>query len=595
VLAMLNTRKRTMESSIKTLEQTLAQSVPELAGQFDPRRAVTMMMGEAGAFRVARVFRGEPTLTEPLSQAGFARMVEGRRGEPPAPQGIGLAGPSPEVRKIKWWRKVRFSDPTVRLSIRRQDEWFQWRAQRAWHAAWNSQAPRWERKLRMVEREMVALVEGFRDHAQTEDARFTRRAKALYEPRVGVSYLLPRQGQLTDFYSAVVRRLVSVYVEQNRLHPTATPAQVVDAIMGQQGWNTAFHQFQEHGLSEGPGRAVATARNLIKAEVVRLFRYHDEVNHPLLARLHDLLAAAAGRTRGVVNDDDLAQFREKLAGLVPGGFSPSGGGRLKILLSYPSPGGKRDADLEKFLQQEVNLPREIDSIPEFRPIDAESIAVVLFRSSMGLTEVPEVQKVLVRWADAVADGRHSDFLQWRQRTGYRFGYLATTAEDRTRILHHILCAAWNGYLEVTGEPTSPESINLYVGESQINMRLELTPYARLSSWSSLLSEYERWVLADSEQIRQDFCDRLMDTQPIGLNRTLKAPAPAFGMLVELAEFEAAETAKLLAEGRTSGRRRLESIHEFWSVTFRDALAMNFRGAEDAQQENLVELYQWALR
>jgi hypothetical protein len=595
ILAMLNTRKRTMESSIHALEQTLAQDVPELAEQCDPARAAGMLVGELGAFRLGRVVLGEAALTDPLSRMGFLKLVESRRGEPSAPAGIPLGGPEPEVRKTKWWKKIRFSDPIVRSSLQRQDEWFKWRAQRAWHAAWNAQAPRWERKLRSAEREISALLEGFREHARTEDARFARRAKALYEPRVGVSYLLPRQGQLPAFYAAVVRRLVSVYADQNRLRPTATPAAVVDAIIGPQGWDAALAEFIDHDVKEGPARAVAKVRELVKTEIMRLFRYHDDLYQPLLAGLHELLSAAAGRKAGSVDEDDLAQFREKLAGLVPGGFAPSGRGRLKILFSYPSPAGKRDAQLEEFLRKEVNLPREVDAVPEFRPIDAESIAVVLFRSSMGLTEVPEVQKVLVHWADAVAEGRKNDFLPWRQRTGYRFGYLATTAEDRARILHHVLCAAWNGFLHVAGDESSPDAVNLFLGDSEINMRLDLTSYARLSSWSSLLTEYERWVLADSEQIRQDFCDRLMETKPLGLNGTVKEPAPVFHTLVALARDEAEKTAKLLAENRNAGRRRLELVHEFWTTTFESALTLEFMGAEDAPEDNLARLYEWVVR
>ncbi|RSM69639.1 hypothetical protein DMH04_45800 [Kibdelosporangium aridum] len=592
ILAMLNTRKRAMETGLQSLEQTLVQQVPDLAGKFDPGRAVTMMIGETGVFRLARVLLGEQSLTDPLSKMGFLKLVESRRAEPAAPQGIPVGGPAPDVRKVKWWKKVRSSDPLVRASMKRQDDWYKWRAQRAWHAAWETQASRWERKLRTTEREIVALVEGFREHARTEDTRFARRAKALYEPRVGVSYLLPRQGQLLAFHDAVLRRLIAVYAEENRLHPTATPAMVLDAIAGPQGWSNVLAKFREFGNTDGPARAVAMLRDMIKTEIIRLFRYRDEATQPLLPSLHDLLAAAAGRTNGMVADDDLSQFTEKLAGLVPGGFAPSGGGRLKILFSYPSPAGKRDANLEKFLRQEVNLPREITAIPEFRPIDAESIAVVLFRSSMGLTEVPEVQKVLVHWADAIGEGRKNDFLQWRQRTGYRFGYLATTEEDRTRILHHILCAAWNGDLRVNGDVSSPESIDLYLGDSEIHMRLDLTRYARLSSWNSLLSEYERWVLADNEQIRKDFCERLMEARPAGLDGDLRNPSPLFRALVELADDQAARTGMMMAEGKASGRRKLEAVHEFWSNTFPDAMALDFRGADDAHQDNLADLYKW---
>jgi tubulin-like protein len=590
ILAMLNTRKRTMDSSMKALEQTLTRDVPDLAVRFDPRRAADMAIGEIGPFRLARAMFGETSLADPLSQMGFLKLVESRRGEPPAPQGMTPAGPSPDVRKTKWWRKIRFSDPVVRSSLQRQDEWFNWRACQAWNSVWNAQAARWEPKLRSMERELNDLVEGFREHARTEDTRFTRRAKGLYEPRIGVCYLLPRQGQLEQFYDSSVRRLVEIFVAQNQMHPTATPAAVVGAILGPQGWKHAFEEFQEYRQAEGATRAVATVRNLIKAEVMRMFRHRDESHQPLLASLYDLLSAAAGQRRGGIDDDDLSQFREKLAGLVPGGFAPSGRGRLKILFSYPSPAGKRDAALEKFLRNEVNLPREADSVPEFRPIEAESIAVVLFRSSMGLTEVPEVQKVLVHWADAIGETRKNDFLQWRQRTGYRFSYLATTGEDRVRILHHLLCAAWNGQIDCVGDATSPKSIDVLVGRSVTSMRLDLTRYGTLSSWSSLLAEYERWVLADSEQIRLDFGDRLMDAQPIGLTGEVKRPDAVFRTLVELAEVETAETTRLLAENRTSGRKRIEAVHEFWTETLPGALELSFR-SEDAHQDNLAHLYE----
>jgi hypothetical protein len=594
ILAMLNTRKRSMIASLGTLDQTLEQRVPELAASFDPRRAVRLMIGELGAFRMARVLRGDQGLADEVSKVGFAKLAESRRAEPVAPEGITLAGPAPDVGKKKLFRKIRFADPRVRDSLRRQDAWYQWRAQRAWHAAWNLQAGRWERKLRAVERELDALTEAFLEHAGTEDTRFARWSKALYEPRVGVSYLLPRQGQLAAFYQAVLRRLIAVYAADNRLRSTATPAEVLTAVIGTQGWQNAYAEFVDGGHDNGAERAVGMVRAVLKAEILRLFRYRDDEYQPLLASMHDLLAAAAGRTRGKVNDDDLLQFREKLAGLVPGGFAPSGGGRLKILFSYPSPAGKRDTDLEKFLRKEVNLPRESDSIVEFRPMEAESVVVVLFRSSMGLTEVPEVRKVLQHWADALDGERQGDFLQWRQRTGYRFGYLATTAEDRARILHRILCAAWNGYVRVDGSLESPTAINLHLGDSPVNMRLELSPYGSLSSWSSLLSAYEHWVLADSEQIRQDFCERLMHTLPTGLTHELRPPAELFQVLVKLAETEAAEVDGLRAE-RRSGRRKLDAIHEFWTVTFAEALTMPFRGVDDAHQDNLADLYRWSTR
>ena len=595
VLAALQARKRTMEASIYTLEQQLARQVPELAARFDLRRATGLMLADFDLFRLHRGVLGENSLADEVSRQGFVKLVESRRAEPTPPQGVKMSGPAPDAHKTKWWRNVRWSDPPVRESLRRQDEWFQWRARRAWHAAWNDQTGRWDRKLRAAEREFRVLADAFLDHANGEDARFARRSKALFEPRVGVSYLLPRQGELGPFYQAVLRRLVAVSVEQGKLRANATAAEVVTEIVGAGGWAAAYAELAEHGLGQGPTRAVAGVRALIKAQVLLLFRYRDDVLHPLLASLHDLLLAAAGGSTGKVNDEDLLQFREKLAGLVPGGFAPSGSGRLKILFSYPSPGGTKDLGLEKFLLQEVNLPRESGMIVDFRPIDAESVVVVLFRSSMGLTEVPEVRKVLLNWSTALGGHQPADFLQWRQRTGYRFGHLATTAEDRARILHRVLCAAWNGYLSPTGDPASPSVLNVHLGDSPVNMKLELDPYGKLSSWSSLLGAYERWVLADSKQIRRDFCEKLMTTLPLGLTRELRKPSELFGTLFDLADSEAAQAKQLLASGGSAGRRRLEAVQEFWAVTFREAITMSFRGVEDAQQDNLLDLYKWATK
>jgi hypothetical protein len=336
---------------------------------------------------------------------------------------------------------------------------------------------------------------------------------------------------------------------------------------------------------------VTSVRTRVKAAVLQALRYTDDGMPPLLPRLNDLVAAAAGRNGPQVNDDDLLQFREKLAALVPGGYAPQGSGQLKILFSYPASSGKKESELERFLAAEVNLPHEHNSVVEFRPIEAESIVVVLFRSAMGLTEVPEIRDVLHEWSGALTGERPEDFLQWRQRTGYRFGYLATTPDDRAHILHRLLCAVWNGDLVITGDDGSPTAINVHVGGSTVNMRLTLDPYGQLSSWSSVLSAYERWVLADSEQIRRDFCQQLMLAQPRDLTRHVAKPAPLFGTLVDLAEREIKLVDDQLAQGRQSTRRRLLSLREFWAVTFRDALDMRFR-VEDAPQDNLRQLWEW---
>ncbi|NGY64072.1 hypothetical protein G7043_34640 [Lentzea sp. NEAU-D13] len=588
----LNTRARTMESGLRTLDQQLSRQIPELVATFDASRAVRSLLGEIDLFRLRRVLNGHDGLHDQASEIGFAKLLEQRRGEPQAPVGMTLNPPAAAGIKGKFLRKLQWSDPVVRAAIARQDQWYEWRAKRVWHAAWNDQAVRWDLKLKAVRGQVAGLVEAFEDQARQSERRFTARARELYQQRVGVTYLLPRQGDLEPFYQAVVRRFVDYYVHQGgRLRPTATPGDLVTEILGDEGWRHAFDMVLD---GRGAGMAVAHVKDRVKQAVKRLFSYRDGQHRPLLPALQDLLAAAAGKPGVAVGDDELQQFREKLAGLVPGGFAPSGTGRLRILFSYPA--SAKDFELEKFLQQEVSLPRS-GAVVEFRPIAAESIAVVLFRSSMGLTEVPEVREVLKHWSDALKNEEQQDFLRWRQRLGYDFGYLATIPEHRERILHHLLCAAWNDQISVVGDEDSPSAIVVRLGDNaQATMRLELQPFGRLSSWASVLSAYEAWVLTDDEQIRRDFCSKLIGTTPIGVDRRPDKPARIYDRIVEMAagELDRVDT-ELARRSSESGSRRLFAVREFWETTLPGAVRLPFRGVNNPLQDNLHDLREWVAR
>jgi hypothetical protein len=552
---------------------------------------VRSLLSEMDVFRLHRVVVGDDMLSDPIGKLGFAKLVGLRRSEPGTPPGISLNPPTPVGIVNSFLRKLKWGDTAVRSSLGKQDEWYHWRARRSWHAAWNDQAARWDNKLQTLIRDVGALITAFRDHARDDERRFVTRTRELYQQRVGVTYLLPRQGDLEPFYQAVLRRFVDFYVGQGRLRPTATPGDLLQEILGDQGWRNAWDVMANN--NRDPAAAVAFARDRVKQAVKRLFHHRDGEHRPLLPALQDLLAAAAGRGSSMIADDDLAQFREKLAGLVPGGFAPSGTGRLRILFSYPA--AAKDAELEKFLQQEVVLPRAADTIVEFRPIAAETIAVVLFRSSMGLTEVPEVREVLKHWSDALRNEQQQDFLRWRQRIGYDFGYLATTPEHRERILHHLLCAVWNGQVTVddADDAGSPRAISVSVGGAEISMRLELRPFGRLSSWASVLAAYEDWVLTDDEQIRRDLCARLISAAPKGVDRTPVRPSPLFDALMKVPVREQVEIeAALLERAGSSSKARLHAIQEFWSVTFPGALRLPFRSVNNPLQDNLADLYDW---
>lgn len=589
IVRMLKTRERTMQGGLQTLEQQLRQSVPELAQAFDPQRAVRSALTTVDLFRLRRVVTGHAQLDDEADRLGFIKIVEARRGEPVAPEGLTMAPPPPRGidNKMLGLARIKWSAPAVRESLARQNEWYAWRAQRCWHAAWDKQVGQWEGRLRALDNQLARLVEAFAEHARTDDARFTSKGRELYRSRVGVSYLLPRHGDLEPFYQAVVRRFVEYHVAQGQLSPTATVGAIVSKILGGTGWLEAY----KTSIDRTPMTAVGQVRDRIKRAVLQLFAYHSPEHAPLLPALQDLLAASAGHSSAPVEQDDLAQFRQKLAGLVPGGFAPAGTGRLKILLSYPA--SAKDQELEKFLRQEVNLPSGSDTVVEFRPINAESIVVVLFRTAMGLTEVPEVREVLRYWSDALRNESRQDFLRWRQRVGYNFGYLATTAEHRAQILHHLLCAAWNGYITTTGDPASPSAVNVHLGDASVNMRLDLVSYADQSSWSSALSAYEKWVLADDEQIRRDFCARLTATLPEGLDSSPLPAVPLFETLLELERSQPKELDELLARtpAKKGRRRQLEWLREFWTETFPAAMVLPFHGVINPVEDNLRDLYE----
>jgi hypothetical protein len=326
-------------------------------------------------------------------------------------------------------------------------------------------------------------------------------------------------------------------------------------------------------------------RDRLKQEVKRVFQYRGEGDDlaPLLPPLADLLAASVNKPNAAVADEDLTQFRGKLAGLVPGGFEPQGSGPMKVLISYAA--SSKDPQIEQMLEAELNLPRGAGVQTEFRPVDHESIVVVLFRTSMGVTEVTELRQVLRHWADAVHHEEPQDFLKWRQRLGYDFGYLMTTEEHRIRILHHLLCALWNGQVTVlAGDPTSPERVRIQPDERDaLPMVFDLQAFGRTSSWGSLVRAYEEWTLADDRQIRRDVCAKLMTTTPRNIESTPAAPADLYRIFTGLA----ADEEQLLS--RMNPSPRVDMLRTLWTQTLPASLAMKFERVNNPVYYTLREL------
>ncbi|GIG59802.1 hypothetical protein Lfu02_41740 [Longispora fulva] len=585
----LRARVRSMEAGLNALDRSLVEQVTNLVDGFDPRRAAELLLGEVDLFRLRRVVLGHTGLADRADQLGFVGVVEGRRQEPTPPEGIDLQPPQPGNIRNRLLAKARWTDPAVQNSIAAQDAWYRYRTRRAWHMAWAEQTVRWERVLRTVSRQITAITDQFLEYAQVND--FDARAQELYRPRTGVSYLLPPQG-LEPFYQATLRRFVAYYVARGQLKPTATAARVVNAILEGAAWRRAY----QLGIEHGPEHAVTVVRDALKQAVKRQFRRTDQGEQPLLPALADLLAASAGKESGPVGDDDLAMFRQNIVGLVPGGFTPQGNGDLKVLISYASPtdDAGRDPAIENYLRQHLNLPREPNMTMEFRPITAESIVVVLFRTSMSVTDVRELREVLGYWSRAVREPRPEDFLKWRQRLGHNFGYLMTTEAHRVKILHRLLCVLWNGQIELlSGTPQSPERIRIRLATSDsVSMTLFLESFDGASSWGGILRAYEEWTIAGAAegveaQIRRDFCRRLMETLPNGVQSTPVEPHPLYQALLDGAAAQAERTTQLVARMPQSSHAQL--LRDFWALTLPEALDVPFESVNDPVRANLSDL------
>jgi hypothetical protein len=584
----LRNRVNTMSSRLTTLENRLRSYIPQLAKDFDYRRGVLEGLGTLDVFRLHRVVYGHPRLSNPGDQAGFIGSLESRREAPPPPPGVTAAPPSHDALPRRF-RGVQWSDQEVRRAVQQQDKWYAWRSQVAWHAAWGDQAPVWDRKISSLRLEVNGLVEAFNAHARAEPQSFTQRTADLYRPRTGVSFLLPPQVDLEAFYQAVIRRFVAR--PDLGLRPTSGEAEITAALLGGEGWRRAYQVVIDRGTEHGFEEAVLHVRNVIKQEVKRLFVTRGERGdeEPLLPTLGDLLARASGKSGPTVADEDLASFRRQIAGLVPAGFSPQGSGDLRVLVAYPQ--GATDPQIEAYIRSQVNLPRDPTAQVQFRATDTESIVVVLLRTSMSVTEVSELREILRQLADALHDEQPQDFLAWRQRLSYDFRWLATSEQDRVNIMQRLLSAMWNNQVRVSGDPRSPDSIEVSLpGDRPLSMKLWLEPYGKASSWASLLRAYEEWTFEDGDQIRQDFCRKLMTTLPSSFRTPFKEPSELYTWFIDTLGPSQVDLLQVMMQSETTGTRGwVRQLRDFWAITVPAANRQRFHGFLSNESTSLEEL------
>ncbi|MGW3040180.1 tubulin-like doman-containing protein [Kitasatospora sp. NPDC001159] len=577
-----------MQSELANLARQVAAKTAEMAKDFAPRRAVDRLLASVDPFTVQRIVRGEPQDANDLARLGFLGMLDQRTHTPPLPPGTHEQPPPvPRIRRrMGGLAQPRWGDEDVQAVLHAQDAWYRWRSRQLWHEGWKSQQQRWEPTARALDTEVARLAAAFRNHAKDEPRAFAEQSQTLYEDRTGVSYLLPPQRDLKHFYDDLVARLTA----REGLPDTEDEAALLMRLVGGDEWRSA------NTLSRrNPGSAVGEVKAAVEAGVKRLFAESGEQleERPLLPAMGVLLAAAAGSAEDAeqVSKEALEQFGRKLAGLLPAGFVPEGTGPLKALVTYPRV--KSGDEVEDFLRKALRLPK--DARAEFRGVETQSITVVLFRSEMSLTQVPEARKMLRQWAKAKEHEQSEDVLRWRQRLGHRDDWLVSTEADRRLILHRLLSLVWNGQVDVLeGPEDSPDLIRLRLfrdrGVDVPGVRLRLGEQQNgVSSWAELLRAYERWTVLDDERTVEDYCSRLMAARPAGLTRSASRPDPLF---VRLVEQIAPQQRRMLKSRREIGGERVDGwfrpLWQFWAETLPAALKLEFND-QRAVQPNLETL------
>lgn len=560
----LGERARIIDNNIADQPRQLADTVVRLAHEFDPVHASGRRLREIDVFRLQRVLFGHRELVEPVDKDGFETLLENFRFPPPAPKGFEVgAPPQPHDLPRRLTSRLRWDDPAVQNVVRRQDGWYAWRSRQVWSTAWNDNQREWFRTWQDFKAGFRAVVGAFDDFADGEPQQFELRSKDLYVERVGVAYLLPpHERGLDGFYDAVLDRLRETFKLLRNDHEDV----ILQSVLGAEGWGPAYE-------AGSPASAVAVVRQRIKEAVSEAIRPRDRDRVALVPRMEDLLASVAKAQQATVSEADRRQFQQKVAALVPGGFAPEGNAPVKVLFTYPA--AKEDPELEAFLRRQVSLPRDMLGEPEFRAIQADSMVVVFMRTSMGVTEVPEVRSVIKLWSEALVDDRAKDVLPWRQRLGSVSTYLLMAESDRSRVLQRLLCAAWNGQLVIRGDLASPRSVAVDLGTREsVKMELDLRPLGGLSSWASLLQAYETWILVDDADVRRSLARRLMETLPDRLASDPSAPHEAFTTVVDLADDQLARIREASQDPVLRDDPQLRVFAEFW----RDALprALNLR-------------------
>lgn len=578
----LGERISDMQRLLDDLRARVVRQTADLADQFAPRYAIEKLLQTTDLFHADRIIRGSPGNEDPIARLGFLGMLDDRSYAPLRPPGVDEQPPKiPRIKGRRIMSRTRWGFDDVQEALQEQDAWYQWRCRTIWHEAWREQQHHWRAPADAAGTEIARMVGAFRAYSEDQERIFVRKVLELYEDRTGLSYLLPPQRNLNQFYEDLVARLI----RREGLRESDGRAALLLELVDRETWPNV------HALSRrSPDSAVVNVKAQLEGHIRHLLAENGaQEERPLLPSVATLLAAAVGAPDATdqVSTESLDLFGRKLTALLSVGFIPEGTGPLRVLVTYPRV--EAVDEVEQYLGEALRLPPDARNSVEYRGGDSDSITVILLRSGMGLTEVPEARKVLAQWTRAKEAERPEDMLRWRQRLGYRDSWIVSSEEDQRIILHRLLCCMWNGQVDVVdGDRTSPHRIRLELfpetGADVPGIQLKLDhPPGGVSSWAGLLRSYERWTLLDDQPIVADYCRELMGAQPLGLTSGGRDPHALF---VELVEEIAPRQLDLLTEHRERDGERDEGwvgpLWEFWAKTLPAALDTEFADQRTVQ-------------
>jgi Tubulin like len=465
-------------------------------------------------------------------------------------------------------------------------EWRKATAEEAWTSAWLNQAPTWEKELGKLGAALGQLTAGLEAFKVSSEARARDDMAAIFSDKGTArqfAHDLPHD--VHQFYTTFFDRLT----RSLRLDPGSTDAEaLLTALLGgHDPWGDLILDAANPAI--GPDTALRKFRDRISERIRQQAEADPE--RSLLPHLADLIAPGAqGRLPGA------EAVRNALRGLVPTGALLAAAGPARAIITYPvrmgdHPGARpaRDTEVEDDLRRAIDIGTQATQVTyDFRATSAETLTVVLTRTALGITDIPEARQVMALWAAALRQALVKDKLSWRQRLGFDFTWLLTTEEQRVSILQRLLIAMRNGQVDVLdGSEDRPGEIAIRAsalpGSSAARLELPLRPWSSTSPWGDLLHAYEESVFAGDEHNRQELYAALMEVMPLRDHTgKVSAPSTVYEAFLKARDNEIVNLEALLQKGTLdpAHRLRVEGLLAFWSRTVPAATAKKIEGFDD---------------